>query len=466
MTLFKTTGWRFFVVGALILLMGIPLIFIGLIVSDRTNYSRDARFSVGEEWGGPQHLNGPVLRIPVEQLTQVSETRNVVDPETGIQRLDAEGNPVTRIVETEVYVRRDSIHVFPDDLEILVDTKTEVRNRGIFAVPVLVINATVRFDFSFDSVESVLREHERILWERSEILMDLSTNRSLRGEARLQSDGRAFSLEPMEHQHAGRGGIFAAVEDPRIHRQFELVLDLNGAESFRVVPVGRQSRVVMTGDWPHPSFTGNFLPNQREVADDGFTAEWSIPHLARALPQVNRSYYRDLAIREASFGVDFYQPNDLYQKTYRAARYGLLFIGLTFLTVFLIKGSRPQSVHPVQYILIGLAQAVFFLLLLAFAEQIGFTKAYWLASVATIVLISGYGALALKLRKKLWFLTLMLGLLYGVLFLVIRSADYALLAGSILSFIAIAGTMYATRNEQWYSAPDADGQSPAGRRSS
>lgn len=453
MTIFKTTGWRFFVVGALILLMGIPLLFIGFIVNDRTNYSRDARFSVGQEWGGPQHLNGPVLRIPVEQLTQLSETRSVIDPETGIQRLDADGNPLTRIVESEVWVRRDSIHVFPDSLEIVVDTKTQVRNRGIFAVPVYVINATVRFDFSFDSVESVLREHERILWGRSEILMDLSTNRSLRGEARLHSEGQTFSLEPMEHQQAGRGGIQAAIDDPRVYRQFELVLDLNGAESFHVAPVGRQSLVQMTGDWPHPSFTGNFLPNQRDVTEDGFSAEWSIPHLARALPQISRSYYRDLAIRDTSFGVDFYQPNDLYQKTYRAARYGLLFIGLTFLTVFLIKGSRAQSVHPVQYILIGLAQAVFFLLLLAFAEQIGFTKAYWLASVATIVLISGYGALALKLRRKLLFLMLMLSLLYGVLFLVIRSADYALLAGSILSFIAIAGTMYATRNEQWYGEP-------------
>ncbi|WP_417584710.1 inner membrane CreD family protein [Nitrincola sp.] len=186
-----------------------------------------------------------------------------------------------------------------------------------------------------------------------------------------------------------------------------------------------------------------------------------ISHLARALPQISRESYDYVARRQTSFGVNLYQPNDVYQKSYRAARYGILFIGLTFLTIFLIKSQGARPTHPIQFILVGLSQSTFFLLLLAFAEQIGFGAAYLVASSATVLLIVAFGAAALRLGKRTLVLALMLTLLYGVLYLILRSADYALLAGSILTFIAIAATMYATRNENWYE-PQGEG---SGRRS-
>jgi len=223
-----------------------------------------------------------------------------------------------------------------------------------------------------------------------------------------------------------------------------------------VSPVGRNSVITMESDWPHPSFAGAFLPDGSQVSDAGFTARWTIPHLARNLPQMSRDD-NDRVARAEALGVRFFQPNDFYQKAYRAARYGILFIALTFLSVLLIENRQGAPAHPVQYILIGLAQSVFVLLMVAYAEQIGFGAAYALSAGATVLLLVLFGAWGLKLGRRTLVLGLMLVVLYGVLYLILQSADYALLAGSTLAFGALAGTMYATRNEDWYGPPKAAG---------
>jgi inner membrane protein len=238
-----------------------------------------------------------------------------------------------------------------------------------------------------------------------------------------------------------------------------LVLGFNGAEQVLLAPVGRSSAITMVSDWPHPSFAGAFLPDGSEVSDQGFTARWTIPHLSRNLPQLSRDDSEYVAQAEA-LGVRFFQPNDFYQKAYRAARYGILFIALTFLSVLLIENRQGAPAHPVQYILIGLAQSVFVLLMVAYAEQIGFGAAYALSAGATVLLLVMFGAWGLKLGRRTLVLGLALTVLYGVLYLILQSADYALLAGSTLAFGALAGTMYATRNEDWYGPPKAQGGKP------
>lgn len=149
-------------------------------------------------------------------------------------------------------------------------------------------------------------------------------------------------------------------------------------------------------------------------------------------------------------GVRFITPNDFYQKAYRSARYGPLFIGLTFLTVLLLDRVGTNAAHPVQYLMIGLAQSIFVLLMASYAEQIGFGAAYLLASAATIALLTIFGATALKLGKRTRTLAAMLIIVYSVLYSILQSSDYALLAGSTLAFLALAGTMWLTRNEDWH----------------
>ncbi len=449
----RSAGLRFIIVGLLVLLMTIPVFFVGAIIDSRADYNRQTISSVGHEWGGAQKLSGPVLIIPVEETVTVREKSEVIDPLTGEQKLDAKDRPVFQFKTVTKSLRRAPVYILPDQLDIEVEKTTQERSRGIFAVPVYTSKSDMSFDFPAEAAETVLRGEEVLLWDKAELRINVSSNRALRGETRLLADGRSLAMEPAASDNRWVGGVRAATGDPRSITGYTLKLGFNGAEAVSFTPVGRETRVVLRSDWPHPEFQGAFLPDTREITDSGFTAEWVIPHLARALPQISREDQDELARNETSFGVGLYRPNDFYQKAYRAARYGVLFIGLTFLTIFLVEGQTKRPTHPVQYILIGLAQSTFFLLMLALSEQVGFAMAYLIAGGATVGLVTAFAATALKLGKRTLVVAVLLGVLYGVLYLILRSADYALLAGSILLFAAIAGTMFATRNENWYGEP-------------
>ena len=454
----RSLGLRFFIVGLLILLMFIPVLFVSDIIDARADYNRSTRSSVGQEWGGRQSLSGPVLIIPVQETVLVREKREVLDPETGIQKLNANDKPIYRFVDVEKTLRRAPVYLYPGSFLAEVDTETQKRHRGIFTVPVYSAKAAFTFDFPTNTASDALKGEEILVWDEAELHLSVSSNRALRGAARLTAGDIELRMEPRALTDSRIGGVRAPTGDPRRHDQYHLKLDFNGAETLSIAPVGRDSKVTYRSDWAHPSFFGAFLPDGHDISEDGFTATWSIPHLARPLPQLSRESQDHAARRTTSFGVELYQPNDFYQKSYRAARYGILFIGLTFLTIFLIEGQAKRPTHPVQYILVGLVQSTFFLLMLSLSEQIGFAWAYLVSAAATVALITGFASMALKLGKRALVLGVLLSVLYAVLYLILRSADYALLAGSVLTFGAIAGTMYATRNENWYGAPKAPGQ--------
>ncbi|WP_306116172.1 MULTISPECIES: cell envelope integrity protein CreD [unclassified Roseovarius] len=446
----RSPGLRFITVGFLILLMFIPILFVGEIINDRANYNRLTRDSVGQEWGGRQLISGPVLVVPVQETVTVREKQPVLDPLSGLQRLNDNDKPIFRHVDVEKTVNRDPVYLYPGQFTTRIDTTTQERHRGIFTVPVYTAAAEMSFDFPTELIADALRGKEVAMWDKAEIELRVSSNHALRGVAELTADAKPLQIEPLAPGDNSTGGLRAPTGDPRKQGSYKLLLGFNGAHSLSIAPVGRDSEVTMTSDWAHPSFRGAFLPTDPEISDEGFSAHWLIPHLARPLPQVSRSSQEHTARHAASFGVDFYQPNDFYQKSYRAARYGLMFIALTFLTIFLIEGQAKRPTHPVQYLLVGLAQSTFFLLMLALAEQLGFGLAYLISGAATVTLVTAYGATALALGKRTVVLGLLLTLLYAVLYLILRSADYALLAGSVLAFAAVAGTMYATRNENWY----------------
>ncbi|MBM7066532.1 cell envelope integrity protein CreD [Actibacterium sp. 188UL27-1] len=446
----RSAGLKFCIVGLLALLMFIPLFFVGAVIDDRSSYSRDTVRTVSQEWGGAQTIGGPVLVIPVEEEVTERKRRHRLDPETGEKVMDAEGKWLLDWVDETVVVNRPAIQLQPGQFNVSLDSTSEIRKRGIFEVPVYAAEAQMTFDFPTDKAASVLTGKERIIWEKAELQMSLGSNRSLRGTAALTHGKETLALEPLAPAGHGQGGVRAEIGDPRQRDTFAMTLGFNGAQSLHIVPAGRDTTVNMVSDWPHPSFTGAFLPNGSTITEAGFEANWSIPHLARPIPQVQRTEAATGIDRSQTFGVAFFQPNDFYQKAYRAGRYGILYIALTFLTVLLVEDRTRRPAHPVQYILIGLAQSMFVLMMVAFAEQIGFGAAYALASAATIGILVMFGATALKLGKRVFVLGAMLAVLYAVLYLILRSADYALLAGTCLAFAALAGTMYATRNEDWY----------------
>ena len=247
------------------------------------------------------------------------------------------------------------------------------------------------------------------------------------------------------------------MSDPRSLGAMQLTMGLNGADRMTFAPAGRETTVRMISDWPHPSFDGTFLPKDREITPDGFSATWEVPHLARDIPQVARGE----AQLGAEFGVSFYNPVDFYQKVERAAKYGILFIALTFVTVLLTERLSGSRAHPVQFLLIGVAQCIFFLLLLSFSEQIGFAIAYLVAGAATIGLIGVYGRIGLGLGRHVRVLVGALVTLYATLFMILRSTDYALLAGSVLAFVALALVMILFRREDWFPEPADAAPKPA-----
>jgi len=439
----RSAGWRFLIVGLLVLLMFVPLFFVSEVVGSRAEFSRGAVDEVGRVWGGPQLISGPMLIVPVEGPIKVEQPC-------------PDGAPEDRRCFGDEIRTKSSIYIYPDTFEVNVESATEERRRGIFVVPVYTAEAVADFDFDL-AVAPVLDEGERPLWDRTMLRVRVSENRALRGTAALTVDGDAAPLDPLTARNSGPGGFTSAIGDPRQSARYRLTLGFNGAESLQIAPVGRTSSIRIASDWPHPSFFGAFLPDRSEIAETGFSADWTIPHLARPLPQASRDDTDPIARAQTALGVRLIEPNDFYQKAFRAARYGILFIALTFLTVLLVEGRDGRPAHPVQYILIGLAQSIFVLLMVAYAEQIGFGWAYLLSSAATVALLTMFGATALKLGRRTLVLTMTLILLYAVLYLILQSADYALLAGASLAFVALGGTMWFTRNEDWYGPPRALG---------
>ncbi|MEM9138680.1 MAG: cell envelope integrity protein CreD [Pseudomonadota bacterium] len=425
--LFKSRAWRFAVMIALTLVMCVPLMMVSFVISDRVSFKREAMQDVTRQWGGPIKLSGVVMVLPV-----VREVEKVVAGDLMGDRAETETKPAPPILLT------------PDTLSIKTDGTSEMRRRGIFEVPVYATDLTAQMDFQIARVASVLQEGETIRWKDARLAVIMPGSRSFSAEAVLQSGDKRFDLEPgttLKNQ----SGIHASIGDPRGVNRFSLALQLNGAQTLSFAPAGRTTEVSMTSNWPDPSFIGKPLPQEREVTAEGFTARWEISHLARDLPQTWRGDWRGTT----TFGVRLFNPVDIYQQVERAAKYGILFISLTFLTVFLIERFSSRPAHAAQLLLIGVAQCVFFLLLLSFAEQIGFARAYMIAAVATIGLISAYGRSALDLGRTVWALIGSLTALYGTLYLILRSADYALLAGSLLGFAAVALAMFLTRGDDW-----------------
>ncbi len=448
-------GARFFVVAVLTLLMTVPLMMLGAITSERERYSADTIRSIGGVWGAEQRLIGPMLVVPTE--------RTVV-------RTTSDG-----AVRSNVQTRMMALS--PDTLKIDASATTQTRSRGIFDTTVF--NASAGFSGQFGKADfaSKLHSDEVILWDRARIALHVSDARAFDENAVLNWGGREVDFEPAQSDLTGSvsepmarsmrraaasapapGVMIALTGDPRkATGDFAFDLVLRGSGRLHVAPMGRNTEVSIAADWPHPSFDGAFLPRSREVREDGFTASWSVPYLARGFPaQMSGQNERQLlgVGARTAFGVTFYQPVNLYQKVERALKYAILFIGLTFLSVFLIELATRRRTHAVQYLLVGLAQCVFFLLLLALSEQIGFAAAYLASAAATIALLVAYIGLGMKAGRGTWVAGAVLVTLYGFLYLLLESRDYALLIGAIAAFLSVAVTMAATRNVDWWADED------------
>lgn len=446
----NSIGYRYAIIGIITILMVIPLFFSSDVVNSRANYSRSTTETLSQEWGGPQTLKGAILRLPVTTLTTKTKRVSVKDSATGAVRTNADGQVVYEEVQYKEPANASPLYVLPQNLTTNVTSTTQERQRGIFTVPVYTAQTTQVFNFDVADLARFLETDDTIEWDQAQLIIPLKQNKSIRGNTTLTIAERTVALEPRD----AKPGLIAELGDPRDLGEFTLTLAFLGAQRLSATAPARNNSVTINSDWPHPSFDGNYLPDTREVTDTGFTANWTVPHFARPVPQVSRISQEEKLDELAQFGVKFFQPNNFYQRAYRAGRYGILFIALTFLTILLLDKNKNRPVHPIQYILIGLAQSMFVVLMVAFAEQIGFSKAYLLASVAVIGLITLFAYTGLKMGRRSWVIGGALVVLYAVLYAILGSADYALLLGSVLAFGAISATMLATRHQDWYEKTD------------
>ncbi len=420
-----------FLIGALVLVLQIPILLIWQLVSERDRTRLSAQAEVTEKWGQAQRIHGPFLVVPYTYLKKT---------------INNEGKSVAR----EHQARATFL---PRALNVNGSLDVEARQRGIFETSVY--RSQIEIEGQFDrpdfSVWGI--DESRVMWDRAQLVFEISDVRAIQNQARLRRQGQEVDFEPGTGLRSSEtSGIHAGVEGLREAQslEFSCSLSLNGSTLLRFAPLGDQTEVHLQGNWPDPSFQGRWLPAERQVGPDGFEATWSIPHLGRNYPRSRPSGTDAPAIAASEFGVDLLSPVDAYRQTDRSLKYQLLFLGLTFTVIWLFEVLGGLRLHLIQYALIGGAMCIFYLLELSLAEHLGFAVAYTIAAAAVVALVVFYGLSILHSRGRTAVIGAILSGLYGCLYVLLQIQDYAVLIGSLGLFCILAAVMYATRHVDWY----------------
>ena len=445
----RSPGAKLFFAILIGVVLAIPLFSVWLLVYDRETQSQQATASITEGWGGPQAISGPVLVIPY----RASATETVVE----------NGQSVTRTNQV-----LKELTIAPEIVELSTDLRPDVRKRSIYEAVVYDASVTgkARFALPPDLARSGV-DLAQMDMSRAELRFGLSDPRGLGANPRVVASGRPLRMLPGGGSGGGRG-FFAWLDATGLASRTLMVdfaYDFRGNAALSLAPQAGDTRWIVRSSWPSPSFGGDFLPTARSVGAKGFEATYRVGNLAlgRSLVSTgdpgassladkvpsaqNSTPQRDDSMQAAQ--ISLIQPVDLYSQVNRATKYGFLFIGFTFLALLMFDVIGGVRVSGVEYLLMGAALILFFVLLLAFAEVIGFTPAYVVASAAIAALNTAYSAAVLGSWGRASFIGGLLIGLYAVLYILLSLEAFSLLIGSLLLFVALAGVMYATRRIDW-----------------
>jgi inner membrane protein len=403
---------KFLLLGILGVFLLIPLEMIKSVIRERQTTSENAKKEIASQWAGQQTVSGPVFNIPI----RVFPSKKDADPYITV------------------------FHLMPENLRISGDIKTEKRNRSIYKV--VVYNALLNISGDFDLQEKNLPETGEILWRESYFTLGISDNRGLKGDVVFKSDSSLLEAIPgLKDSEVFSSGISfpSGLTGQNKNMTFALDINLSGSESINFAPVGKKTEVILVSTWNSPGFKGTFLPSDRTINESGFKAQWLVTNLNRNFPQ----FWSGNAFKPPndSFGVDFVLTLDHYQKSLRSAKYGILFIALTFLALIFAEFTISENIYVFQYLLVSLALVLFFSLLNSLSEQIGFNFAYLIASSATIILISFFLKTVIGSPRTVLMITGLLVILYSFIFILLTLNDYAYLVGNIGLFILLGITM-------------------------
>ncbi len=435
--------YKILIILGIALLISVALAMIQLTISERAGFRQDAVKSISSESVREQTITGPILVLPYtdDYDEVVPASKKGEAPET---------------VHHSV-VRRHL--VFPNLLDINGKIDTHRRYRGIHQVLMYSGTHAIAGDFALPALEALPRANSRSVLKvgRAYLSLGIEDVRGIGDFPKMSWNGANVEFQQGSGVQALRSGLHADLPSMELGAKanFAFTLKLNGIERQNFVPVGKSNTITLNSNWPHPQFGGAFLPTpERTIDDKGFRASWVISSLSSNAQQQLRDNELggDASTRQPvdTFNVAFIEPVNVYSMAERATKYGLLFVALTFAAFFMFEILKLLPIHPVQYLLVGLALVLFFLLLVSLSEHIAFMLAYLIASAACIVLIGYYLAAVLRdWRRGMGFGTA-LTLLYGALYGLLISENNALALGSLLLFAVLSAVMVATRKVDWY----------------
>lgn len=440
-----------FLIGTL---LAIPLFAIYLLVYDRQNQSETAQASIAQGWGGPQVIAGPVLVIPYSKQTTETVTEN--------------GKQVTK-TSTSWH----DMTLSPDVTRLKTDLKPDLRHRSIYDVVVFEArnHGSARFSLPAD-LQRLGVAPDALALDRAQIRFGISDARGLFGPPPAVSlNGKPVALQPGNGmRETGGSGFYAWFDASDLRgRPLGVAFDyaVRGNGSLSLMPNGGDTAWQVVSPWPNPSYQGGFLPVQKKAFGKGFDATWRVGNLALGSALVSFDQASgdssaqsggegrrgaEAGAREAR--VDLLTPVDLYSQVNRSVKYGFLFVGFTFLAFLMFDVIGGVKVSAIEYGLVGSGLVLFFVMLLAFAEVIGFTPAYAVAGGAIVSLLTAYSAAVLGSWRRSLFIGGLIAALYGVLYVLLSLEDMSLLVGSVMLFVALAAVMYLTRNIDWGAKPE------------
>ncbi|MDM8350789.1 cell envelope integrity protein CreD [Pseudomonas sp. sp1636] len=447
----RILGFKLGAIALLILLLLIPLSMIGGLVSERQSQREAVLQDIARSSSYRQQITGPILVLPYTKVWQEWKTL----AKTGERYLQEQQS-------------RGRLYFLPERFVLNGTVATEERTRGIYKALLYRSDNRVSGAFKLPARLGLGDELGRYRFDTPFLAVGISDIRGIGNDLQLRLNGMTLGFAPGSGDQRFGAGVHAPL--PALDSQggqlleFAFDLKLQGTEQLSITPVGRDSRVELSSAWAHPSFVGEYLPSSREVSAAGFKAHWQTSFFATNLEEalhdcVRKDSCQGLAARH--FGVSFVDPVDQYLKTERAIKYALLFIGLTFAVFFLFEVLKRMPVHPLQYALVGMSLALFYLLLLSLSEHLSFVRAYALSALACVSLIGFYISHVLHSWLRGGLFGVLLAALYGLLFALLSAEDYALLMGSLLVFGVLACVMVLTRKLDWYGVGKNTGNSPA-----
>ena len=416
----ESVALRIILISSITILLLIPLFMIQSLIDDRQNYRLEAIREISRGWAGSQVIGGPVLTV--------------------VKKTEREDN------KGKKYFVEESTHYLPEVLDINADVEPEIRYKGIYELVLYKSKIQMKGQIDLTAFHKQFPSND---YDKVYLSFNVSDLRGMQKDPKLLLNKTSYSLTPGLKNNVFKNGFYTEVKlDKNNLQDFEMELDLNGMEFLGFIPLGKYTVVNVGSPWNNPGFEGAFLPASRNISEKNFTAKWNVNYFNRTFPQEWSENTYD--VFPSVFGVKLLMPVDEYQKTTRTSKYGLMIVVLTFLSFFLVELFAKKVIHPIQYLLVGLALIIFYSILLAVSEYIVFQYSYLVSSVLIILLIGLYVKSIYRSKQIASIITGMLAMFYGFMYVILQLQDYSLLLGNIALFIILAAVMFFTRKINWF----------------